>query len=236
MPTVLITGANRGLGLEFARQYTLDGWTVRACCRKPPEATELQTLANQHANLAVDTLDVTDHAAIGQLTADLSGQPIDLLLNNAGMIGPVPVPAHIQRQHFGTIDYALWETVLRTNTFGPVKLAEALLPNVMTGTHKKIVSLSSTIGSIAERDTPAMAYATSKAALNKAMTLLASQLKEHGIIVALLCPGYVKTRLDFGTADVEIEQSVTAMRGLISRLSMAESGSFTRYNGERIAW
>jgi NAD(P)-dependent dehydrogenase (short-subunit alcohol dehydrogenase family) len=236
MPTILITGANRGLGLEFARQYAVDGWEVLACCREPRQAMELQALADQHPALAIKTLDVTDHSEIDSLAQNLSDHPIDLLLNNAGIVGPVPVPQHIQRQHFGTLDYALWDTVLRTNTFGPVKITEAFLPNVLIGEQKKIITLSSTIGSIAERDTPAMAYATSKAALNKAMTLLASQLREQEIIVALLCPGYVKTRMDFGTADLDAEQSVTAMRRLIDHMSLTDSGSFTRYNGERVAW
>jgi NAD(P)-dependent dehydrogenase (short-subunit alcohol dehydrogenase family) len=170
------------------------------------------------------------------LGEQLSGVPIDILINNAGIIGPLPVTEHIDRQHFGSIDYDLWARVIRTNTFGPVKMAEALLPNLLAGGEKKIVTLSSTVGSITERDTPAFAYATSKTAVNKAMALLASQLSDQGVVVALVCPGYVKTRMDFGGADVEATKSAAGLRKLIAGFSMADSGSFTRFNGERIAW
>lgn len=236
MPTVLITGANRGIGLELCRQYLGADWSVIATCRHPEAAAELQALAGGSASLDIVQLDVTDHAAIDALALDLAGTPLDVLINNAGIIGPVPVAEHIDRQHFGTLDFALWEQVLRTNTFGPVKLAEALLPNILAGEQKKIVSVSSTVGSITERDTPAFAYATSKTALNKAMTLLAAQLREQGVIVALFCPGYVRTRMDFGTADVEVTDSAAGLIHLIENLTAADSGSFRRYNGETVAW
>jgi len=234
VPKVLITGANRGIGLELARQYIANGWDVIACCRNPEDAEDLQALAGE--SLQVCRLDVTDHPSVAGLADQLRDVPIDVLINNAGIIGPVPVAEHIELQHFGTIDYSVWEQVIRTNTFGPIKMAEAFLPHVLAGEQKKIVTVSSTVGSITERDTPAYAYATSKTALNKAMTLLASQLKEQGVAVALVCPGYVKTRMDFGTADVEIPDSAKGIRSLVEKLTLSESGSFTRYNGEKIAW
>lgn len=234
LPTVLITGANRGIGLELTRQYLADAWDVVACCRFPDDATELTALADDRLHL--ERLDVMDHASIDTLAARLAGRPIDVLINNAGIIGPVPVAEHIDLQHFGSIDYAVWEQVLRTNTFGPVKMAEAFLAHLLAGTQKKIITISSTVGSIVERDTPAVAYATSKAAVNKAMTLLASGLREQGIIVALVCPGYVKTRMDFGGADVEVPQSAAGIRKLIGAYTLEDSGSFRRFNGETIAW
>lgn len=234
IPRVLITGANRGIGLELVRQYLQDEWQVIACCRNPLQAKELQAL--QSESLDVRALDVIDHAQIDSLARQLDGVPVDVLINNAGIIGPVPVAEHIGRQHFGALDYELWERVIRTNTFGPVKMAEALLPNLLAGAQKKIITLSSTVGSIVERDTPAFAYATSKTAVNKAMTLLASQLQDQGVTVALVCPGYVKTRMDFGGADVEITQSAAGLRGLIAGFTLKDSGSFTRFNGEAIAW
>jgi NAD(P)-dependent dehydrogenase (short-subunit alcohol dehydrogenase family) len=236
MPTVLITGANRGLGLEFVRQYALADHRVIACCRHPDAADELQRLAGDRDSVALEQLDVMDHASIDALAARYRGQPIDILLNNAGIIGPVPIADYIDGQHFGTLDYAIWDQVIHTNTYGPVKLTEAFIENVMASEQKKIVALSSTIGSISERDTPAFAYATSKTALNKAMTLLAGLLRERGGIVVILCPGYVKTRMDLGGATVEIPDSVTGMRAVIDRMTAQDSGSFTRYNGERIAW
>ncbi len=235
-PSVLITGANRGIGLELVRQYLQADWQVMACCRRPAEADELAALTTAGRKLDTLQLDVTDGASIKALVDRLAGAPLDVLINNAGIIGPVPVAAHIGRQHFGSIDYELWAEVLRTNTFAPVRLAEALLPNILAGRQKKIVTLSSTVGSIVERNTPAMAYATSKTAVNKAMTLVAGLLRDQGVIVTLVCPGYVKTRMDFGTADVEIPDSVTGIRKLITDFTLADTGTFTRYNGERIAW
>lgn len=236
MPSILITGANRGIGLEFARQYAADGWQVIACCRDPESATELKEIAVAGGRLRVLSLDVTDADAIRALSRELSGQPLDVLLNNAGIIGPVPIPENIGLQHFGSIDYALWERVLRTNTLAPICLAEALLPSLEAGDQKKIATLSSTVGSLTERDTPAMAYATSKAALNKALRLLAGQLRERGISVGIYCPGYVRTRMDFGGADIAPEVSVAGLRKLIAELTPARSGEFLRFNGERIAW
>ena len=236
MTTLFITGANRGIGLEMCRQYLQRGDQVLATCRNPDAAAELQALRDEYPQLEILALDVTDHDAINALAATLAGRPIDVLINNAGIIGPVPVAEHIERQHFGTLDYELWEQVLRTNTFGPVKLCEALLPNILAGNAKKMVTLSSTVGSIVERDTAAFAYATSKTAVNKAMTLLAGVLREQGVIVTLVCPGYVKTRLNFGTADVEIVDSARALLERIDCFTLDDSGTFTRYNGETIAW
>lgn len=234
MPSVLITGANRGIGLELARQYLADGWDVLATCRNPATADELRALGD--GPLEIYPLDVTDGAAIDALADELAGRRLDVLLNNAGIIGPVPVAEHIERQHFGTLDYDLWEQVIRTNTFGPVRMAEAFLEHVLAGEQRKIVTISSTVGSITERQTPAFAYATSKTAVNKAMTLLAAVLRERGVIVTLVCPGYVRTRMDFGTADVEIPDSAAGIRRLVAGYTLADSGSFRRYNGETVNW
>jgi len=235
MPSVLITGANRGIGLELAKQYIGQGWQVLTTCRDMRNATDLTALSEKN-KLTVYQLDVTDHVAIDELAKELAEKPIDVLINNAGIIGPVPIPENIHRQNFGSIDYDLWQQVLQTNTFAPVKLAEALLPNILTGDLKKIVTISSTVGSVVERKTPAYAYATSKAAVNKAMTLLAEDLRAQGVAVGLICPGYVKTRMDFGDADVEIPESAAGIRERIVELDMALSGTFRRFNGERIAW
>ena len=236
MPTMLITGANRGLGLEFVRQYAAEGWNITACCRQPGAATELQDIAAAGNNVTIEALEVTDHAQIEALARTWAARPLDVLLNNAGIIGPIPIAAHLERQHFGTLDYGVWDEVIHTNTYGPIKMAEAFLENVAISDQKKIVTLSSTVGSITEHDAPAYAYATSKTALNKAMTLLSNELRSRGIIVTLLCPGYTKTRMDLGGATVEVVDSVAGMRKLIAQMTLADSGTFARYNGERIAW
>lgn len=236
MPVTLITGANRGIGLELTRQYLADGWDVIATCRDPRSAAELSQLAGHSRQLQIEQLDVTNARDINALATRLAGRPLDVLLHNAGIIGPLPVAEHIGQQQFGSIDYGVWEQVLRTNLLAPVQLSEALLDNVANSTQRKIVAISSTVGSIVERQTPAMAYATSKTALNKAMTLLAAQLRERDIAVLIYCPGYVKTRLDFGTADVEIPASVAGLRQLIAAAKLADSGAFRRFNGDVIAW
>ncbi len=237
MPTILITGANRGLGLEFTRQYATDGWKVIACCRMPAEAEELQTLANNFPEILIECLDVNDFSAVDVLAEKYTGQSIDVLLNNAGIIGPIPIAENIERQHFGSMEYEVWADVLRTNTFAPVKMAEVFLEHVAASKQKKIVTISSTVGSISEMTIPALAYASSKSALNRVMTIIASQLKERGVIIAMFCPGYVKTRMDtFGYATVEIPESIALLRPMIADLTIERTGSFTGHDGRTIGW
>lgn len=236
MPTVLITGANRGIGLEFVRQYARDGWSVIACCREPAHAMDLRSIATGSENVEVAALDITDHQGIDRTARRFGATSIDVLINNAGIMGAMPFGENLQRQHFGSLDYELWEQVFRTNTLGTVRMTEAFLESVARSAQKKIVNLSSTTGSISESRREALAYTTSKTALNKAMTVIAEHVRPRGIIVALLCPGYVKTRMNVGGATVEIPDSVSGMRALIGSLTIEESGTFRRYNGERIGW
>ncbi|MFW2403736.1 MAG: SDR family oxidoreductase [Gammaproteobacteria bacterium] len=237
MSTTLITGANRGLGLEFTRQYAEDGWRVIACCREPADADELQQLAMRFDGVTIEALDVCDRAGIDALAEEHAGLAIDVLLNNAGIIGPIPIADNVERQHFGKMDYDVWRDVIETNTFAPLKMAEAFVEHIAASQQKKIVNISSQVGSIAEMSVPALAYASSKTALNRVMTTVAGQLSERGIIVAMFCPGYVKTRMDaYGYAMVEIEQSVSALRPLIEALTLDDAGSFTRFDGKPIAW
>jgi NAD(P)-dependent dehydrogenase (short-subunit alcohol dehydrogenase family) len=237
MPTILITGANRGLGLEFTRQYAADGWHVIACCRQPADADELNALAAENAEIVVEQLDVNDFSAIDVLAEKYSAKAIDVLLNNAGIIGPIPIAENIERQRFGSMEYDVWADVIRTNTFAPLKMAEAFLENVAVSEQKKIVNISSTVGSISEMTIPGVAYASSKSALNRAMTIVASQVKERGVIVAMYCPGYVKTRMDaFGYAMVEIPESIAALRPMIAALTIEQTGSYTGHDGRTIGW
>lgn len=236
MATVVVTGASRGLGLEFARQYAADGWDVVACCRDPAGAQALADLARASGRLEIAALDLDDHASIGRLAGRLAPRPVDLLVNNAGIMGALPFAENLRRQHFGTVDYELWDRVLRTNTLGTVRVTEALMDLVAASGQKKVVTLSSTTGSIAESRRQALAYTSSKTALNKAMTLIAEQVRPRGVVVALLCPGYVKTRMNVGGATVEIPDSVAGMRRLIDGLTLAETGTFRRYDGTPIAW
>ena len=237
MPTILITGANRGLGLEFVRQYAADDWQIIACCRDPEDADELNQLAATNEVIVIEQLDVNDFDAIDALAAKYAGRPIDILLNNAGIIGPIPIAENIERQSFGSMEYDVWADVLRTNTFAPVKMAEAFLENVAASEQKKIVNISSTVGSITEMAIPGLAYASSKSALNRVMTIIAGQVKERGVIVAMYCPGYVKTRMDaFGYATVDIPDSIAALRPMIEGLTIEQTGSYTGHDGRTIGW
>ena len=239
MATVLITGANRGIGLEFTRQYADDGWTVIACCRGPDGdgAAELRELAAASDDrVHVEQMDMLDHDSIDAVAAKYQGTPVDVLINNAGIIGPMPIQDHLDAQHFGTIDYDVWDQVIRTNTFAPIKMAEAFLENVAAGEQKKIITLSSTVGSFQEDKTPAFCYCTSKTAVTKAVQLMSEELRDRGIVAMAFCPGHVKTRMGWGGATVEIPDSAAGMRGLIAGFTMEDTGSYQRYNGDTVAW
>lgn len=237
MQKILITGANRGLGLEFTRQYAAEGWHIIACCRSPESADELKTLAAGNSNIIIEKLDVADFAAIDQLGIKYKETPIDILLNNAGIIGPIPIDENIMRQHFGQMEYGIWEDVMRVNCYAPMKLTETFMDNVAASDQKKIICISSSVGSISEMNIPGVAYASSKTALNRAMTIAARELKPKGVIVGLFCPGYVKTRMDaFGYAMVEIEESISLLRPMIEALTLEDSGSFRGHDGRIIGW
>ena len=217
MRTFLVTGANRGLGLEFVKQYTDAGHRVFATCRDPESSNELSDLARQRNSLIqVERLDVTDGQAIGELARRIGDEPIDVLINNAGLLSPEPILENFPRQHFGSMDYELWAEIVRINTFGPIRMAEAFVENVARSEEKKIICLSSSVGSIGSRRTPSVAYPSSKAALNKAVSLLADQLKGRGITCIALCPGHVKTRMVPSCASVQplkIVRSFLFVRG-----------------------
>ncbi len=241
MPTVLITGANRGLGLEFAKQYADNEfakqyaeWTVIATCRNPDKADQLNGLASEHGTVTVHQMDVADHGSVDNLARTLTGQPIDVLINNAGIASD-----DFARQMLGNFDFDGWANMIRTNTFGPLKVCEAFMDNVAAGEVKKIAAVSSTVGSLSEMNNyPVYPYGTSKAALNKAMRVMAEQLRDQDIAVMCLCPGHAKTDMGMKAegASVEVDDSVSGMRQQIDNLSMNTTGTFKRYNGETVAW
>ena len=238
MTTVLITGASRGLGLELVRQYAAAGARVIATCRNPAQSPDLAALAARHPGaIGVEALEVTDHAAIDALSAKYSGQPIDILINNAGDIGPRdPHRTRLHEQQFGTLNYAELRRVLEINTLAPLKVAEAFVEQVAASAQKQMIFVSSTTGSNVEGQYPIFAYCSSKAALNKVVTMLAIALRPRGIVCAAVCPGYVKTRLGGDAALLGVEESITGLRRVISGLTLERTGTFTRYNGETIAW
>jgi NAD(P)-dependent dehydrogenase (short-subunit alcohol dehydrogenase family) len=231
MTTVLVTGANRGLGLEFCRQYAADGWKVMACCRNPAQATALQALAASYPTIELETLDVTDFAGIDALAEKLAARRIDLLLNNAGVYGDN------KTNGFGHLDYQLWAQNLLINTQAPLKMAEAFLPHVKASDKKLMVNISSLMGSIGDNTGGgSIYYRSSKAALNAAMKSLAIGLKDLSIGVLTLHPGWVKTDMGGPNALIGVEESIGGMRQVIGRFTLAQSGAFLKYDGSVMPW
>ncbi len=238
MPTILVTGASRGIGLEFVRQYAAAGWDVIAAARNPAKAPELAEVRRRAGgNVAIEPLDVTHPQQIEWLVGKYAETPIDLLLNNAGELGPRGAHReHLHRQFFGSLDFDAWRAVMEVNLFAPIRIAEAFAEQVERGGEKKMIFLSSTQGSIGEGTAPVFAYGSSKAALNKCVSMTAMALKSRGIIAAAVCPGHVKTELGGQGATLEPADSVANLRKLIARLTPADSGSFIRHDGTRVAW
>jgi NAD(P)-dependent dehydrogenase (short-subunit alcohol dehydrogenase family) len=227
--TVLITGANRGIGLEFARQYAEDGWRVHACCRQPDVADNLQQ-ALSGKNTDIHQLDVTDQASIDTLKSELTGQAIDILINNAGIIGG-------DHQSFGNIDYESWEATLRTNTIGPYRVFEALQNNLLLGADKKAVFISSRMGSIEQfNSSDNFIYRSSKTALNMVAVNLAYEFKSTDICFLAFHPGWVQTDMGGSSASLKPSVSADALRQSIANSTLAHSGSFLNYDGTPLPW
>lgn len=228
---MLITGANRGLGLEWARQYAEAGWRVYASCRRPAEAGELNALAGWHPRLSVHLLDVTDSEQLRTLQLDLEEARIDVLLNNAGV--------YLDKfmGDLGGIDYEVWLRTFAVNTLGAVRVTEALAAQVAASEKKRVVAISSHMGSIAEIAAAGnYAYRSSKAALNAAMKGLSHALAQRGIGVLLLHPGWVRTRMGGPDAPLTPAQSVHGMRTLVENFRPEMSGRFFRHDGTEIPW
>lgn len=230
MPQILITGASRGIGLALAQEYAARKWRVRATCRDPNAAAALQSLAQTHSHVTIHAMDVSAHPSIDALAAELNGEAIDVVCNNAGVGGG--------KSALGEIDFAHWRRVLDVNLFGAIKVSEAFLPHVEASAEKKIVAISSSLGSISATRGGNYAYRTSKAALNMAIRSLAMDLKERGIIAAVLSPGIVDTDFTRGASMPKIAaaESAAGLADIITKLSHEHAGAFIRYNGETVAW
>jgi NAD(P)-dependent dehydrogenase (short-subunit alcohol dehydrogenase family) len=237
MPTVLITGASRGIGLEFARQYAADWWRVIATARDPQSAEDLRKLCQaSEGRVRIEALDVSDFGAIDALAEKLRGQPIDVIVNNAGLFGPKRAAENDPRQSFGHMGFALWNELLRVNMMAAYKMAEAFVEHVAASDDKKMVAISSTLGSIGTGQGQQYAYATSKAGLNMVMHRLAVDLKPRGIATAVFCPGWVRTAMGGAAAALTPSESVGGLRAQIAKLTLSTSGGFFLYNGTSIAW
>lgn len=232
MNTVLITGANRGIGLEFARQYAADGWQVVACCRQPQQAEALNRLADQYKDrFSIHRLDVRELAETDQLSHKLQDLPIDILINNAG------VYPHAQNGEFGRISYDDWMEAFRVNTFAPLKMVEALIEQIACSQLKIVATITSKMGSIADNQRGgSYIYRSSKAAVNTVVKSLAIDLQPRGIIAVLLHPGWVQTDMGGRGALISTKQSVTGMKSILDRVTHSDTGKFIAYDGQHIPW
>ena len=226
MQTVFITGANRGLGLEFARQYATDGWSVIATCRNPEAASELSGLAG----VEVHALDVADFDAVQALADTLKDRSIDVLINNAGTYGP-------KGYGLGEVDFAAWEQVLRTNVLGPLRVAQCFAPNVAKGERKVMAFLSSKMGSMTDNTSGGgYIYRSSKAALNAVIKSLSHDLGGDGIVSLALHPGWVRTDMGGPNGLIDAPQSVSGLRQVIGDAGPRDNGGFFSYDGSHIPW
>jgi NAD(P)-dependent dehydrogenase (short-subunit alcohol dehydrogenase family) len=218
MPTVLITGANRGIGLEFARQYASGGWDVIATARQ--SSAELDGLG-----VRVESLDLSDADAVAAFPRGIGG-PLDLLIANAGTSHP--------KDTEGAENAREWHAMMMVNAIAPYQLGHALLPKMSE--HGKMIAISSGMGSVGENGGGWVPYRTSKAALNMAWSSLALEARSRGIVCVLFSPGWVKTRMGGSGAQITAEESVGDMRALIERLTIEDTGKFMRRNGSEIPW
>ena len=220
MKHVVITGANRGIGLELSRHYNAEGWKVTGVCRETsPELIK-------YAALVIEDVDVTSKDSLERLVAALNGQTIDLLINNAGVL---------HDDILGSLDIDSLRLQMEVNAFAPLLICEALLPNLKAGS--KIANITSRMGSIGDNDSGGRyGYRASKAAFNAFGRSLAIDLKERGIAVAQLHPGFVKTRMVDYAGIITTEESVAGLTARISALNLENSGSFWHCNGEELPW
>jgi NAD(P)-dependent dehydrogenase (short-subunit alcohol dehydrogenase family) len=232
MPSVLITGSNRGLGLEWARQYADDGWRVFASCRWPNEADDLHTLAKDNKNITIHRLDVTKQDEINALAVELMKEPIDVLVSNAGV--------YLEKfwdTGLGKIRYEDWEYTFRVNTLGAVRVTEAFQDHVGRSEKRLVAVVSTHMASIADIATPgAYYYRSTKAALNAVMEGLTYELKPKEIGVLILHPGWVRTRMGGEGTSLLPPESVRGMREIVDRFTLEDSGGFFRYDGVEMPW
>ena len=223
MSTVLITGAARGLGLDFVKQYAARGWKVHACARTPDALKPVKGDIHPHA------LEVTDYAAVKALAARLEGEAIDVLICNAGISGK-------EATVLGSIDPAVWRETFEVNALAPLMMADAFADNVAASQDRKLVAISSRLGSIAFANSGRYSYRASKAALNMEWKGLSVDLAPKGLICVVLHPGWVQTDMGGQAATLPIEQSVPAMVKVIDGLKPADNGRFLNYDGTELPW
>ena len=221
MPTLFVTGASRGIGREFVRQFAGDGWPVLAGCRNPEQVEPIP-------GAEFVTLDVDDPSSVSACRDVVGVRPVDVLINNAGIVG--------QRATFGSPDYEAWARAMNTNVFGSMRVAEALVDNVLASSRKQMIFISSYMGSIALASANSCVYRSSKAALNMAVRCLSLELQSRGVTAVMFHPGHVSTDMGGPAAPVTPERSVAALKRHILALTKADNGRFLNWDGKELPW
>jgi len=230
MTTVLITGANRGIGLGLARHYLSAGANVVATCRTPSKASELKNLKGGD-RIRIHKLDVTSDQSVAALKHEIGETPIDILYNNAGIGGP-------HNRGLDDVDYEGWTETFETNVQGPLRVAAALRDNVKSA-KGKIVSITSGMGSIGALGPGFLmiyAYRSSKTALNMVMRILSFELQKDGITVILMSPGWVRTDMGGPNAAISVEQSASGIASTVAGIGLDRTGCFVNYDGTTLPW
>jgi len=230
MDTVLITGANRGIGLALATRYATRGDTVIACCRSPDRAEKLQALTKEHS-ITVLPLSVDNDESVATFAQQLSNARIDILVNNAGISG-----GPRDRQTATTMDFDAWAQAFNVNTIGPVRVMQALLPNLKRAKQPKVMNITSQLGALSLDANISLGYSATKAALNKFMRVAAIELKQQGIAVGLIHPGWVQTEMGGASAPVEPAASAAGIIKVIDQLTLDNAGGFWKWDGSRHEW
>lgn len=230
MATVLITGTNRGLGLEFVKHFLGRSDTVIATCRDSSSATELQALAANNENLSLKNLDVSDEQSMAAFATELKDTPIDVFINNAGVYGP-------RDANFGNVGSSEWEQVIRVNAIAPMLLTQLIIGSLRQGTEKKLVYITSKMGSIDDnKGGGSYIYRSSKTALNSVVKSLSVDLACEGFSVAVVHPGWVRTDMGGPNGLIDVQTSVSGMLAVIDGLSPDNAGDFFNYDGSLIPW
>jgi len=228
--TILITGANRGIGLELTRQFSEDGWQVLACCRSPEAAEALKALTSEYSTLEIFPLDVTNYDQLTALSMQLKDRPIDILLSNAGIYGP-------RGYAFGEVDAAAWRQVLEVNTIAPLMLAQAFIEQVAISRQKLVAVISSKMGSIADNSSGgSYIYRTSKTALNQVVKSIAKDVEGRDISAISLHPGWVRTEMGGSNGEIDVNESAAGLKQVLTGATLTQSGHFFNFDGSEIPW
>lgn len=229
MPTILITGANRGIGLELSRQYAAAGEFVIACHRAGSKTDGLRALEASGNPMKIEDLDVTDEASVAKLALAVDGKAIDVLINNAGTMGGFP-------QDLGGMDYDGWAQAFEVNAIGPFRVITALMSSLKLADTPRAITLTSQMGALHRQSGGSYAYRSSKAAANKVMQVLSLDLRNEGIIVCPMHPGWVRTDMGGPNADLPVKESAAGLINVISGLTTADSGRFLQWDGVELEW